>query len=70
MAKTNDTMPFREHAQFWFVPHLNNLSLLRATFVTYSFKRHTHDYFVVAMVEGGWVGLTIAPWSRPDEARS
>jgi AraC-like DNA-binding protein len=43
----------RESAKIWFVPHLNNLSLLRATFVTYSFKRHTHDYFVVAMVEAG-----------------
>lgn len=53
MVKINDTMPFRENAKFWFVPHLNNLSLLRATFVTYSFKRHTHDYFVVAMVEAG-----------------
>ncbi len=53
IAKNDHTMPFRENAKFWFVPHLNNLSLLRATFVTYSFKRHTHDYFVVATVEAG-----------------
>jgi AraC-like DNA-binding protein len=42
-----------ENVQLWCVPHLNNLNLLRATFVTYSFKRHMHDYFVIGMIEAG-----------------
>jgi AraC-like DNA-binding protein len=42
-----------EAAHIWGVPHLNNLSLLRATFITYGFKRHMHDYFVIGMVEAG-----------------
>ena len=42
-----------ESAKIWCVPYLNDLQLLRANFVTYSFKRHMHDYFVVGMVEAG-----------------
>ena len=42
-----------ESVKLWSVPHLNNLHLLRATFVTYSFKRHMHDYFAIGMVEEG-----------------
>jgi len=42
-----------ESAKIWCVPHLNNLNLLRANFVTYSFKRHMHDYFVIGMIEDG-----------------
>jgi AraC-like DNA-binding protein len=44
---------YGETAKIWRVPHLNHLQLLRATFVTYSFKRHMHDYFVIGMVEDG-----------------
>ncbi len=39
-----------ETAHIWSVPHLNNLSLLRANFITYAFKRHMHDYFVIGMI--------------------
>src|SRR5688572_21900114 len=46
-------MPPEENAQLWSIPHLNGLNLLRANFVTYSFKRHMHDYFVFGMVEDG-----------------
>ena len=46
-------MANKESAKIWSVPHLDGLQLLRATFVTYSFKRHMHDYFVVGMVEEG-----------------
>lgn len=46
-------MPPKESAQMWCVPHLNSLNLLRANFITYSFKRHTHDYFVIGMIEEG-----------------
>jgi AraC-like DNA-binding protein len=46
-------MQDKESAKLWRVPHLNDLSLLRANFITYSFKRHAHDYFVIGMVETG-----------------
>lgn len=46
-------MPSEEHAKLWSVAHLNGLTLLRADFVTYSFKRHAHDYFVIGMIEAG-----------------
>lgn len=43
----------KEKAELWCVPHLYDLRLLRANFVTYGFKRHMHDYFVIGMVEDG-----------------
>jgi AraC-like DNA-binding protein len=46
-------MPSDEKAKLWSVPHLNGLTLLRAAFVTYAFKRHSHDYFVIGMIEAG-----------------
>jgi AraC-like DNA-binding protein len=46
-------MPSEENAKLWSVPHLNGLTLLRADFVTYAFKRHMHDYFVIGMIEAG-----------------
>jgi AraC-like DNA-binding protein len=46
-------MPAEEHAKLWSVPHLDGLTLLRADFVTYAFKRHMHDYFVIGMIEAG-----------------
>lgn len=46
-------MQAEESAKIWCVPHLNGLPLLRATFITYAFKRHAHDYFVIGMIEEG-----------------
>lgn len=43
----------KERADIWSVPALDDLHLLRARFVTYGFKRHAHDYFVIGLVEGG-----------------
>jgi len=43
----------QDRAEIWCVPHLNSLNLLRAHFVTYAFKRHMHEYFVIGMVEAG-----------------
>ncbi|MBC7871319.1 MAG: AraC family transcriptional regulator [Chitinophagaceae bacterium] len=51
--ESSSNEPIRESARIWFVPHLKGLSLLRATYVTYSFKRHWHDYFVIGMIEQG-----------------
>ena len=46
-------MDTKENARMWRVPHLSNLQLLQATFITYAFKRHMHDYFVIGMIEDG-----------------
>jgi AraC-like DNA-binding protein len=39
-----------EQATYW---HLGQLELLKATFVTHSFVPHTHDTYVIGVVEGG-----------------
>ncbi len=43
----------QEKAELWCVPHLHDLRLLKANFITYAFKRHMHDYFVIGMIEAG-----------------
>jgi AraC-like DNA-binding protein len=40
----------QEQATYW---HLGQLELLKATFVTHSFVPHTHDTYVVGVVESG-----------------
>ena len=40
-----------ESARLWSVPHFNNLRLMRATYITYAFSRHVHDYFAIGMIE-------------------
>ena len=42
-----------ESARLWSVPHLNNLRLMRATYITYAFSRHVHDYFAIGVIESG-----------------
>lgn len=42
-----------ETSQMWCVPHLNQLELLRATYTTYAYKRHFHDYFAIGVIEDG-----------------
>lgn len=42
-----------ETSAMWCVPHLNQLELLRATYTTYAYKRHFHDYFAVGVIEDG-----------------
>jgi AraC-like DNA-binding protein len=46
-----------EQSKFWHLPELGNLELLRATFVTQSFPRHTHDNFAVGVIEQGALGF-------------
>jgi AraC-like DNA-binding protein len=43
-----------EDARMWCVPKLGGLEMLSATFITYAFKRHMHDYFVIGMIEDGF----------------
>lgn len=39
-----------EQATYW---HLGQLELLKATFVTHSFVPHTHDTYVIGIIQGG-----------------
>lgn len=50
----------RERAKFWIAGDLGGLELLRATYVTHSFSRHTHEGFAIAVIEAG----TEAFWYR------
>ncbi len=42
MANSETQRP-REQAKYWSDPQIKGLDLLRATFVTHAFPRHTHD---------------------------
>jgi AraC-like DNA-binding protein len=42
-----------ESARLWSVPHLNHLRLMRATYITYAFSRHVHDYYAIGVIEEG-----------------
>ncbi|MBD3883744.1 AraC family transcriptional regulator [Phormidium tenue FACHB-886] len=42
-----------ERVKFWRDPALDNTELLRATYVTHSFSRHTHDGYAIGVIESG-----------------
>lgn len=42
-----------EQTLFWRDPALKNIELLRATYVTHSFARHTHDSFAIGVIDSG-----------------
>ena len=42
-----------ETATFWHAPDLDDLELLKATYVSHAFSRHTHGGFVIGMIEKG-----------------
>ncbi|MEO0645218.1 MAG: AraC family transcriptional regulator [Cyanobacteria bacterium J06650_10] len=42
-----------ECVKFWRDPVLQDLEMLRATYVTYAFSRHAHEGFGIAIVESG-----------------
>ncbi len=43
----------QETARLWSVPRVEHLRLMRATYVTYAFSRHVHDYFAIGVIESG-----------------
>jgi len=43
----------QEKVKFWVMPHLNNLELLSATYITQSFTKHTHEGFGIGIIERG-----------------
>jgi len=42
-----------EKTAMWCATHLNHLTMLRATYTTYAYKRHFHDYFAIGVIEDG-----------------
>jgi len=43
----------RETVKFWQARDVEQLELLRATYVTHSFARHAHDGFAIGVIEAG-----------------
>ncbi|GAA3743258.1 AraC family transcriptional regulator [Salinactinospora qingdaonensis] len=45
--------PAGEEARYWHHPSLPEVELLRATFVSHTFTRHTHETYTVGVIESG-----------------
>ncbi|MEM7343667.1 MAG: AraC family transcriptional regulator [Chloroflexota bacterium] len=45
--------PAQETAKFWVAPDIGQLELLKATYIKHTFPRHTHDAYVIGIVERG-----------------
>jgi hypothetical protein len=43
----------REQVKFWRAQDVGNLDLLRATFITHTFARHTHAGYAIGVIEQG-----------------
>jgi AraC-like DNA-binding protein len=50
-------MPMKEWTQFWHHPQLD-IRLLRACYVRHAYPRHSHDYYVLCVIEGGLQSFT------------
>ncbi|MDQ6660916.1 MAG: AraC family transcriptional regulator [Chloroflexota bacterium] len=46
-------MSAHEHVKFWHDATLSNLELLHATYVTHTFAPHTHEGYVIGVIEQG-----------------
>jgi AraC-like DNA-binding protein len=53
MSPALNTKCCEERAKFWRDPTLNNLEMLRATYVTQNFSRHTHEGYAIGVIEQG-----------------
>jgi AraC-like DNA-binding protein len=42
-----------EQVKFWCDPDLQNVELLRATYITHAFSRHSHDGYAIGVIESG-----------------
>ncbi|MBD1851943.1 AraC family transcriptional regulator [Leptolyngbya sp. FACHB-711] len=51
MAQLRETA--QETVKFWRDPALENLEMLRATYVTHTFSRHTHEGYAIGVIEQG-----------------
>ena len=46
-----------ETTNFWRIPSLGNLELLRASYIKQTFPRHTHDQYAIGVIESGALGF-------------
>lgn len=53
VKRKQQRMSTQEQIKFWHYSNLSNLELLRATYVTHTFAPHTHEGYVVGVVEQG-----------------
>ena len=47
----------REKSKFWCDRDLNNLELLRATYISHTFSRHIHEGYAIGVIEAGIEGF-------------
>jgi len=52
-AIDRNTLSDRDRVAFWRDPRWDNLECLHATFVNHEYSPHTHDTFVIGVIEGG-----------------
>lgn len=45
--------PPREQTKFWRAADIGDVDLLKATYVTHTFAKHTHAGYVIGVIEGG-----------------
>lgn len=43
----------REHTKFWRDPHVHNVELLHATYLTHAFAPHSHEGFAIGVIDEG-----------------
>jgi AraC-like DNA-binding protein len=48
-----DNLPATDEANMWCIPQFDTLRFLRARFVNHTFVPHSHDYYVIGIVEDG-----------------
>lgn len=53
MGKTIAGTSLTEQSKFWRDPALGNTELLRATYITHSFSRHTHEQYAIGVIDRG-----------------
>jgi AraC-like DNA-binding protein len=51
--RPHSVLNMEEKATFWHAPDLGDLELLKATYISHTFARHTHPGFVIGMIEQG-----------------
>jgi AraC-like DNA-binding protein len=50
--------PQTEQVKFWRDPALGNTEMLRATYITHTFARHTHEGYAIGVIESGVEAFT------------
>jgi AraC-like DNA-binding protein len=45
--------PMEETAKFWHAPDIGDLEMLKATYISHTFSRHTHAGYVIGIIEHG-----------------